>query len=196
MRRILHQGFLAILISCLFLSCQSNSSSPKPRGYFRIDFPTKKFLHYQTSCPFTFDYPDYAKPIADTSKGSEPCWINLEFPQFNGTLHISYKEISSEKMLHQLTEDARDFAYKHTVKATDIEEFPISIPEQNVYGVFYNIEGNTASSSQFYLTDNTHHYLRAALYFNEVPRADSIAPVIKFVNYDLQKMIKTFRWTH
>jgi gliding motility-associated lipoprotein GldD len=169
-------------------------SSPKPRGFYRIDFPAKKYLHYQSNCPFTFDYPDYAKPVLDTSKGSEPCWINLEFPQFNGTLHISYKAIESPKMYHQLTEDARDFAYKHSVKATDIEEFPINIPENRVGGIFYTIDGNTASSSQFYLTDTLHHYLRAALYFNEVPRADSIAPVIKFVNYDLQKMIKTFRW--
>lgn len=177
-----------------FCNCGQNSSTPKPRGYYRIDFPAKKFIQYNSDCPFTFEYPDYAKPVIDTSKGSEPCWINLEFPSLNGTLHISYHPINSPSMFHQLTEDARDFAYKHTVKATNIDELPINIPEKKVFGVFYEIDGNTASSSQFYLTDSIHHYLRAALYFNEVPRADSIAPAIKFVNFDLQRMIKTFHW--
>lgn len=194
MRKVKFIGAGFLLFGICFFSCHWNTSTPKPRGFYRIDFPAKKYIHYNSTCPFTFDYPDYATPVMDTSKGSEPCWINLQFKQFNGTLHISYKKINSPKMFRQLTEDARDFAYKHSVKATDIEEFPINIPEYKVGGVFYNIEGNTASSSQFYLTDSTQNYLRGALYFNEVPRADSIAPVIKFINYDLQKIIKTFRW--
>ncbi len=176
------------------MACHNNVATPKPRGYFRIDLPAKKFIKYHSSCPFTFEYPEYAKPIMDTSVGSEPCWINLQFPTFNATLHISYKRISTPKMANQLAEDARDFAYKHTVKATDIEESPIHIQENKVYGIFYQIDGNAASSSQFYLTDSNRHYLRAALYFNEMPRADSLAPVIKFINYDLQRMIKTFHW--
>jgi len=190
-RALIFLSFIGLLI---LGSCSPNTYTPKERGYYRIDFPEKKYTSLALNFPYQFDYPVYAKPEIDSSKGAEPYWMNLQFPGFNGTLHISYKKIESPKMFHQLCEDARDFAYKHTVKATDIEEFPISIPENKVYGMVYQIEGNTASSSQFYVTDSLHHYLRAALYFNEVPREDSIAPVIKFVNADLQRMIKTFHW--
>ncbi|HEY1061271.1 MAG TPA: gliding motility lipoprotein GldD, partial [Daejeonella sp.] len=63
-----------------------------------------------------------------------------------------------------------------------------------VYGIYYSIDGNTASSVQFFLTDSTKNYLRGALYFNEQPRLDSIQPVLDFVKKDIDQMIKTFKW--
>ena len=60
--------------------------------------------------------------------------------------------------------------------------------------IVYSIDGNTASSVQFFLTDSTKNYLRGALYFNEQPRLDSIQPVLDFVKKDIDQMIKTFKW--
>jgi gliding motility-associated lipoprotein GldD len=91
-------------------------------------------------------------------------------------------------------EDSRKLAFKHTVKATRIDEGIINIPKKKVYGVFYTIEGNTASAAQFYLTDSAKHYLRGALYFNEAPKIDSVLPIINFLRRDLDKMIQTFKW--
>lgn len=177
-----------------FSACSNDSYTPKPRGYFKIDFPAKTYQSFQNDCPFTFDYPTYANMVADATKGAEPCWYNLAFPKFNGRLHITYYPISSKKEYDNLVEDARTFAFKHTVKANAIDQRIINYPEKKVYGVYYAIEGNTASSVQFFLTDSLKHYFRAALYFNERPRYDSIQPVVSFIKKDLDRMINTFKW--
>ena len=176
-------------------SCSNNHDySPKPRGYFRIVFPKKAYQQYTASCPFTFVYPKYAVIGPDKRPDAKPCWINMQFPQFNGTLHLSYEHIVSAKEFDELIEDAHKLSFKHTVKATGIDEGVISYPDRKVYGIYYTIDGNAASSVQFYLTDSTKNYIRGALYFNTVPRLDSIQPVLTFVKQDVDLMIKSFRW--
>ena len=179
----------------IFASCNGNHDySPKPRGYFRIIFPKKEYQPYAAACPFTFIYPKYAVIEPDKKPGAKPCWLNMQFPQFNGTLHLSYEHILSKNEFNALIEDAHKLSFKHTVKATAIDEGVISYPGKKVYGIYYTIEGNTASSVQFYLTDSTKNYIRGALYFNTEPRLDSIQPVLTFVKQDVDLMIKSFRW--
>jgi gliding motility-associated lipoprotein GldD len=186
-------GFLIALI-CLS-SCKSESDySPKPRGYARIYFPERVYRQYHTDCPYTFTYPTYAIVEPDRTAGASSCWINLQLPQFNGTLHLSYQPITSKKVFNELIEDAHTFAFKHTVKATSIDEGIIRYPDRKVYGIYYTIDGNAASSAQFFLTDSTRHYLRGALYFNTQPRLDSIQPVLDFVKKDMAVLIKSFKW--
>jgi gliding motility-associated lipoprotein GldD len=182
------------LFICFILASCSADYSPKPRGYFRIDLPEKKYQTYSSDCPYTFDYPVYAQVQPDKNRDAKPCWLDVSYPGFNGRIHLSYQPINSEKQFNQLIEDARTFAFKHTVKATAIDEAVISYPDRKVYGIYYSIEGNTASSVQFFLTDSTQNYLRGALYFNEQPRLDSIKPVLDFVKKDIDLMIKTFKW--
>jgi gliding motility-associated lipoprotein GldD len=184
---------LFILTVILCISCGTDYS-PKPRAYFRIEFPEKKYQTYVGDCPYSFEFPEYAQIQPDSSRDSKPCWLNVNYPDFNGRIHLSYQPISSATEFDQLTEDARTFAFKHTVKATAIDESIISYPEENVYGIYYSIDGNTASSLQFFLTDSTKNYLRGALYFNEQPRLDSIQPVLDFLKKDIDQMIKTFKW--
>ncbi|MDB5132780.1 MAG: Gliding motility-associated lipoprotein GldD [Mucilaginibacter sp.] len=179
----------------LFASCSGNHDySPKPRGFFRIVFPKKEYQTYQAGCPFTFAYPKYAVIEPDRAPKAKPCWLNMQFPQFNGTLHLSYEHILSKKEFNELVEDAHKLSFKHTVKASSIDQGTISYPDRKVYGVYYTIEGNAASSVQFYLTDSTRNYIRGALYFNTEPRLDSIQPVLTFVKKDVDAMIKSFRW--
>jgi gliding motility-associated lipoprotein GldD len=184
---------LFIFTVILFISCGTDYS-PKPRAYFRIEFPEKKYQTYSGDCPYSFEFPEYAQVQPDSSRDSKPCWLNVNYPQFNGRIHLSYQPISSSTEFNQLTEDARTFAFKHTVKATAIDEGMISYPNEKVYGIYYSIDGNTASSVQFFLTDSTKNYLRGALYFNEQPRLDSIQPVLDFLKKDIDQMIKTFKW--
>ena len=188
----------------LMAACNGNHDySPKPRGYFRIIFPEKAYQQYNSQYPFTFVYPKYAVIEKDTNVAPErkdkklanmKYLLNMQFPQFNGTLHLSYESITSKKVFDQLTEDARKFAFNHTVKATAIDQAIIHNPERKVYGVYYSIDGNAASSIQFFITDSVKNYMRGALYFNSTPRLDSIQPVLKFVKKDIDTMIKTFRW--
>ncbi|GAC1303703.1 MAG: gliding motility lipoprotein GldD [Mucilaginibacter sp.] len=179
----------------LFASCSGNHDySPKPRGYFRIDFPKKEYQTYEGGCPFTFEYPKYAVIEPDKAAKAKPCWLNMQFPQFDGTLHLSYEHILSKKEFNELIEDAHKLSFKHTVKASSIDQGSIRYPDRKVYGIYYSIEGNAASSIQFYLTDSTRNYIRGALYFNTEPRLDSIQPVLTFVKKDVDMMIKSLRW--
>ncbi len=187
-------GIYGLFVICFFLANCTSDYSPKPRGYFSIKFPEKKYQSYEGTCPYSFDYPAYAKVLPDTQRGAKPCWLDVSYPQFNGKVHLSYETIKSEEHFNQLVEDARTFAFKHTVKATAIDEGVIAYPERKIYGTYYSIDGNTASSIQFFLTDSTKNYLRGALYFNEQPRQDSIQPVLDFVKKDIDVMIKSFKW--
>jgi gliding motility-associated lipoprotein GldD len=189
------QAALLIVIIFSLAACNGNRDySPKPRGYFRIVFPKKDYQSYTEACPFTFLYPKYAVVEPDKKADAKPCWLNVQFPQFNGTLHLSYQPITSKKEFDEMIEDAHKLSFKHTVKATSIDQGTINYPEQKVYGIYYTIEGNAASSVQFFLTDSTRNYMRGALYFNTEPRLDSIQPVLTFVKQDVNVLIKSFRW--
>jgi gliding motility-associated lipoprotein GldD len=188
----------AVLFCCLAIiaACNGNHDySPKPRGYFRIQFPKKAYRQFDSICPFTFVYPVYANVEPDRKPDAQPCWLNMQFPQFGGTLHLSYEHIQSPKEFDELVEDAHKLSFKHTIKASSIDQGIISYPDWKVYGIYYTIDGNgSASWVQFFLTDSTKNYLRGALYFNTEPRLDSIQPVLDFVKQDVNLMIKSFRW--
>ncbi len=189
---------ISYLSALLFISLLGISGAckhkytPKPRAYFRIDFPEKEYKTYRSKCNYSFEYPVYGE-IADIHVSpSEPCWINIEFPRFKGKIHITYKKMDDE--LTSYSEDIRTLAYKHIVKADDIIETPVTIPEKKVYGMMYEIKGNTASSLNFYLTDSTDNFLSGALYFSTVPNKDSLAPVISFFKADVEHLIETLEW--
>ncbi len=186
---------LYFIIALILISCQNESYGPKPRGYHRIEFPQKSYHRIDNGCPFVFEIPDYSKLINDSSENTQPCWKNLDFSKFNARLHLSYFQIDNKNItLHQLTQDAWSFAFKHTSKATAIDQSVIHNPVKNIYGIEYKIRGNTASNIQFYLTDSVEHYIRGALYFNEKPNLDSIQPVLKYISDDLDHLINTFAW--
>jgi gliding motility-associated lipoprotein GldD len=183
-------SFIAVLF--FFASCSTNDYNPKPRGYFRIDFPERNYTRYETDCPYSFMYPGFADISEDDSRIAEPCWINIDFPEYRGRLHISYKSVESD--LVDLMEDSRKLAFRHSVKADAIEERLFINDKEKVYGVMFDISGNSASAIQFFLTDSTSHFFRGALYFNVHPNKDSLAPVIDYFREDILYLIETFAW--
>lgn len=189
-----HQLFLLGLIFAFGTWGCTPHYSPKPRGYFRIIFPEKTYRTYSSGCPYTFDLPTYAQVEPDRSADAQPCWMDIAFPQYNARIHLSYMPVSGRDYFNQLVEDAHTFAFNHTVRATAIDQQRISRPEDDVYGLKYEIKGNTASNIQFFVSDSTHHYLRGALYFHEKPRLDSIQPVLEFIKADIDTLIHSLRW--
>jgi len=165
---------------------------PKPLGYFRIDLPPNAYKLYDTACPYIFEYPVYGRISNDVGQISEPCWLNIEFPQFKATIHVSYKRINNN--LESVLKESYDFTYAHSIKADAITEQPWQNAENKVYGILYDIKGNTASSIQFFVTDSIRNFLRGALYFNAEPDADSLAPVIDFFRKDIVHMVETIKW--
>jgi gliding motility-associated lipoprotein GldD len=188
---IRHIISILLLLTVLVAGCHK-TYTPKPKGYFRIDFPEKKYVAYRSECGYNFEYPGYGKITPFQGASAEPCWINIEFPQYKGKIHLTYKKLNNNPEVY--AEDIRTLAYKHMIKADDIIEKPIFIPERNVYGMVYDIRGNTASALSFYLTDSTSNFLSGALYFSVMPNKDSLAPVIRFFSKDIDHLIETLRW--
>jgi len=182
---------IPIFLLLMVLACRGKTM-PKPRGYFRIDFPEKQYILYDTTCPFSFEYPVYGKISYDVGDHSEPCWFNLVFPDFRATLYVSYQKVNGN--LPVILKEANEIVYSHSVKADAITEQPWYNSEERVFGLLYNIKGNTASSVQFVLTDSVNHFLRGALYFSALPNEDSLAPVIDFFRQDVVHFIESFRW--
>ncbi len=186
--------FTVFLLSIFLYACGDNSS-PKPRGYFRINLPEKEYRNFDSVFPYTFEYPVYAKIKPDQSPSSEPYWADIRFPSFNAAIHLSYKTVGSMNDLNLYFEDSRTFANKQIPKANAIRENVVVNPEADVYGLTYEVQGtNAASTYQFYLTDSLNHFLRGALYFNFHPNNDSLAPVISFIKEDIEHMIETLEW--
>src|SRR6476660_9102249 len=122
--------FLFLLFA--FVSCQSDYT-PRPRGYYKIQLPEKKYQQFnQPGFPYTFEYPVYGNIIQDSlffeEKTENPYWINIDFPQFGGRLHLSYKEIGRNRF-DSLVNDAFTMSYKqHTTRASAIQSKPFSTP--------------------------------------------------------------------
>ncbi|WP_343700328.1 gliding motility lipoprotein GldD [Chitinophaga sp.] len=190
--------FLVAALPLLLAACAQQGSTPKPRGYFRIDLPEKKYQTFnEPGYPYTFEYPVYAGIVKDTlffdEKAENPWWINIDFPSFNGKIYLSYKEIGARNSLDKLINDAFKLTYKHTYKAESIEEQDIHT-HHRVHGLFYEVGGNAASAKQFYATDSGRHFLRGALYFYAPPNADSLAPLHRFLEEDMWHLVKTLQW--
>ena len=79
-------------------------------------------------------------------------------------------------------------------KLMQLKNRSISNSENKVYGILYDLKGNTASAVEFYVTDSINHYLRGSLYFASEPNADSLAPVIDFFREDIIHLIETLKW--
>ncbi len=187
---ILYFLFIGGLLT-FFFGCNS-TPIPKPRGYFRLEFPEKQYKSFDSIFPYKFYYPVYGKVIMDNQGGAEKYWINIDFPRYKARIHISYKSVNGN--IDNLIEDVRTLAYKHTIKADAINEKVFSNPERKVYGILYDIKGNAASSYQFYVTDSAKHFLRGALYFNVHPNKDSLSPAIDFFGKDMRYLIESLEW--
>ena len=182
--------------TALLLSCNSDYT-PKQRGYFKIDLPKHQYRSFdQPGYPYTFEYPVYADVVKDSSyfdsTPENPYWINIDFPRFNARIYVSYKDIGHNSF-DKLRDDAFKMTFKHTSKASSIDQTPIQTPN-GVGGMYFSVGGNAATAHQFFVTDTTKHFLRGALYFDTTPNEDSLKPVNDFLQEDMVHLINTFRW--
>lgn len=205
----LKQFYVALVLIILLGSCKEKYT-PKPRGFFRLDFPQKEYTSIQNGYPYLFEIPVYSVLTPDKNRNSGAYDINIEIPQNNAIIYITYKDLMPDNnyaktnqtsfvkannfALAKLMEESRRFVYDHTIKADAIDEQLYMNNSERVFGTIYFIKGNAASSIQFYITDSTKHFLRGSLYLNEVPNIDSIQPVIDFIRPDIIHLIETTTW--
>lgn len=186
-------GKIALIYFSAFILLSCNKSYvPKPRGYFRIDFPEKEYTTYKSECPFTFEYPVYGV-IEDVEQPDQnQCWQNISFPGYNAKIYLTYLPLQNNLSKH--SEDIRTLVYKHIIKADDIKEIRVSKPENNVHGIIYSLSGNTASSISFLLTDSVNHFFSGSLYFSSIPNQDSLSPAIEFFREDVVHLTESLSW--
>ena len=167
--------------------------TPKPYGYFRIDIPQHSYVTFDSLYPpCTMEISELSNVIHRMAKDGKSEWIDIVYPSLNGRIYCSYTRVNNN--FRALAEDSRNLVYKHTIRADAIIEHPFENPDNNVYGILYEITGNAASPLQFVLTDSTTHFIRGALYFNETPNADSIAPVSNYVEEDIKHLMESIKW--
>lgn len=189
-----HTSFFAIL-SVLFIvlsSCQQ-SSIPKPYGYIRLTMPDTCYADaVPAGYPYRFDVSCNAEVRSVLDDQGGQYWIDLRYPALNATVHCSYQSVRGN--LRDLTDDAIRFVYRHASHASSIPERGYEHSDARVYGVLFDLEGNTASSMQFFVTDSVRHFFRAAVYCDCVPNADSLAPVYDYLHKDVVRMVESFEW--
>lgn len=185
--------FLLLLLGIAVsqISCKKKYT-PRPKGYFRIDMPQKQYQNWNEDYPCSFDVLNFAKITKDKSKGAEEHWLNIQYPEYKATIHLSYKKVDNN--IEDYLEDSRKMAYKHSIKADAIGEQAYLNDDNKVYALIYRIKGNAASSVQFVATDSTKHFLRGALYFKQHPNQDSLAPVINYIDQDMVRLIESLKW--
>ena len=192
----------ALLLGLAFVSgCGSEQEMiPRPRAYPKVDFPTAT-SHVEfnlEACPLRFSLPDYIEVERDTAYFDEapkhPCWFDLVIPSINGRFYFSYYPINSQADFEELRDDAYTLVGKHNTVANYIEETRIDRPEAQVYGYAFAVEGDAASPYQFFVTDSTRHFLRAAIYVNAQADADSLAPIYAFMRRDMDEIVSSLRW--
>jgi gliding motility-associated lipoprotein GldD len=207
--------FPFFLFPLLIIGCNSNYTSKK-EGYFKIDFPKKSYTTFnERGYPYTFEYPVYATIVHDSSffkdDSKNPYSINIVFPTLNGTIYISYKNITGTSVykvkdpngnyrdsigknsFEKMVNDSYNLTYKNDIKAYSIEDSVMRTPN-GLTGVFFKLAGNVATAKQFFLSDTTKHFLRGALYFDATPNEDSLRPVNAFLQQDMKHLINTLKW--
>ncbi len=183
--------FLLIVIP-LAMACEEEVPVPRPKGYYRMEFPEKRYELEIAPCPFSFERPFYSVMVPAPSYSDSNCALNLEIPKLRATLHLTYLKIDNN--LDNYLESCRRLAYEHRVVSDGIGETLQLYPDHNVYGLIYNIDGEVASNMQFYATDSTNHFLRGSLYFNAAPNADSLAPSLEYIVDDIYHLIESLEW--
>jgi len=206
--------FRALVLTLLLAGCNS-SYSPKPKGYFKIEFPKRSYQKFDNpEFPYSFEYPVYAQIIRDTTffeeKPENPFWLNIDFPEFHGKIYISYNMIGGKTIFkvkrkegyidstgvntfEGLIKGSYELTFKHTYKASSIDD-SVFRTKNGIEGIYFKLSGNTATSNQFLVTDSVKNFLRGALYFDATPNEDSLGIVNEFLQEDMKHLINTFKW--
>ncbi len=206
---------LFFLIIIVLAACNSTYTSKK-RGYYNIEFPQRSYVLFNDpAVPYSFEYPAYARIVTDStyfdSTPENPFWRNIDFPQFNARIFLSYKLIGGKanykvkqadgtykdssgiNYFDRMVNDAFNLTNKNEAVASFIGD-SVFTTKNGVSGVNFTVKGNAATARQFFMSDSSKNFIRGALYFDTTPNADSLKPVLDFLQTDINHLISTFRW--
>lgn len=186
---------LVLLITLVLSSCKEDAV-PKPQAQLRLSYPEAVYKTTRSKLPFQFDLNTFSDSLQITTlrNDSTSYGVNIVYPKLKGTIYLTYKPISNDSILRRYFIDAQNFTQEHTKIADEIAEQPYENKNRSVYGMFYEVGGNAASQSQFYVTDSTTHFLTGSLYFYAKPNYDSILPAAHYLKKDIKKIMESITW--
>lgn len=187
--------FWAFLMGFSLMSCDAVVPQPKPKGYPRIELPSNasKALNYPG--PFEFEIAQVAvvRPAPERPEFPGGLWLNIDYPDFRSTIYLTYLPVTNN--LPELLDAANQQVYQgHVTMSEGIEERALVDSERKVFGRVFQLLGPVATPVQFYLTDSARHFLRGSLYFNYAANYDSIAPILTYLNQDIDRMMSSLVW--
>ncbi|MCX2761548.1 gliding motility lipoprotein GldD [Aquimarina muelleri] len=182
--------FFTVCISILFFCGCGGEVIPKPEAMLRLSYPTPKYKEVSFPCHYTFEKNEYSK--LENARRNKKCWYNLDYKRLNATMYISYFEINNN--LDSLLRDAQNLTQEHFIKADGILQEPYIDAKNKVYGMFYEVSGDAASQSQFYVTDSVNNFVVGSIYFKVKPNYDSILPAANYLRNDMKHIMETLRW--
>ncbi|MDC7997161.1 gliding motility lipoprotein GldD [Gilvibacter sediminis] len=177
----------ACLISIVLLASCQDRVVVKPAAQLRLEYPEATYAQAEFDCNYSFS----VNQIAELQQRNN-CWVNVHYPAIDATIYLTYRPV--ENNLDSLLFDAQKLTYDHTVKANKILEQPRIDPINKVYGMFYMIDGDAATQSQFYVTDSINHFVTGSVYFNAKPNFDSILPAVEYLRNDVRRMMESMSW--
>ena len=178
-----------IVILLAFISCKEEVL-PKPRAMLRLDYKSPEYTKVTTDCGYSFKKNESA--ILKTPKKTHKCGYIIDYPKLNASLYLSYRKVDND--IKKLLTDAQNLTQEHVVKADEIIPKEYIDRKNKVYGMYYEVLGNAASQSQFYVTDSINHFLLGSVYFNVKPNYDSIYPAANYLQNDMRYLMETIRW--
>mgnify|MGYP000026219456 FL=1 len=164
---------------------------PKPKAFLSLDYPKASYHESLVELPFEFEKNKLAQ-LSISKKNNLLEGIILRYPSLKASVFMNYKEVNNNLKKH--IADARKMTQKHLQQADEISERKYDNDWKKIYGMFYDLKGNVASQSQFYVTDSSRHFLSGALYFETKPNYDSILPAIKYIQKDMMHLIESLHW--
>ena len=188
--------FLITMGLCVFFSaCKPKPlPEPKPMGYFRIDLPGHQYRTIDTALPFRYEQSVFANTTIERQKDNT-LWMTVSYPDLKASLRFTCFDVKNADSLRNLMISEDKMVKFHYQKADDVQYSVIQDPESNLWGQTYEILGKeVATPFQFWLTDSTHRFVRANLYFDCAPNNDSLQPIIQFLKEDALHLINTFEW--
>ncbi|MDG2226201.1 MAG: hypothetical protein P8L20_00575 [Flavobacteriales bacterium] len=184
--------YMLVILTVLAGCNDEDNVIPKPKSYFRIDFPAKSYQGNKEKCNSSFEIPTYA--YVQNKKGPREgvCFQNVVFPYYKASIYCTYLELDSNLFEH--TEEYRNKAFEHQSRAQAIDEQLFVNEEERVFGTTFDIKGDVACNYIFYLTDSVDNFFAGSVFFEVIPNYDSLQPVLEFVKKDIQHLIETFKW--
>ena len=194
-RRFLYCMLLIAGAAAVLSACGDNGETPKPQAYLRIDLPPHNYEVCDTAVlPFTFELSNLAEVQWKKNQPRDK-WFTIAYPKYKGYVFMTYKAMNGTKELRAQVDTSYKFVEGHFSYSSGIDENRFVDREHKLSGTTYHLKGqNVASTYQFWVTDSNRHFLRGALYIDCTPNNDSLAPVLEYIQDDIDHLIESIRW--